>query len=120
MDKYYYLTILVLCYSGPVLVVFLHKLILKNKNIRYIYPSVFLSAIPFIIWDILATWRGHWSFNPKYVLGVNIINLPIEEYLFFLFIPQGCVLLWAAMHKHENGEFISWDSIKKLIIEKRR
>jgi len=102
MERYYYLVILALCYAGPVLVVFLHKLLLKNKNIRYIYPSVCLSAIPFITWDMFATWRGHWSFNPKYVVGIHLGNLPIEEYLFFLVVPQGCILLWAALTKHKD------------------
>ena len=102
MERYYYLIILALCYAGPALVVFLHKKFLHNKNIRYLYPSVVISAVPFIIWDMFATWRGHWSFNPRYVVGINVGNLPIEEYLFFLVVPQSCILLWAALTKHKD------------------
>ena len=84
------------------------------------YPSVLVSAIPFVFWDIFATWRGHWSFNSKYVLGMNFVNLPVEELLFFMFIPQGCILLWAAMQKHKDNRCTFWESLKKHIFDKSK
>jgi len=55
--------------------------------------SVLLVAIPFIAWDAAVTGR-HWWFNPRYVLGVEALGLPIEELLFFVAIPLACVFTW--------------------------
>jgi lycopene cyclase domain-containing protein len=53
-----------------------------------------LVAIPFLVWDVLVTAAGHWSFSPRYILGVTIINLPIEEVLFFVVVPLASILVW--------------------------
>jgi lycopene cyclase domain-containing protein len=51
-------------------------------------------AIPFWIWDTIATTRGHWWFNNSYVLGLNLLGLPIEEWLFFLVVPFVSIFTW--------------------------
>jgi lycopene cyclase domain-containing protein len=46
------------------------------------------------VWDVLFTIHGIWSFNPGFVLGFYLFHLPLEEYLFFLFIPYACVFTY--------------------------
>jgi lycopene cyclase domain-containing protein len=46
------------------------------------------------VWDIIATARGHWSFNPSYVLGLTIAGMPIEEWLFFVVVSFVSVFTW--------------------------
>lgn len=46
-----------------------------------------LTALLFIVWDEWFTIMNVWGFNPKYLIGINIGHLPIEEILFFLLIP---------------------------------
>ena len=53
----------------------------RNLLRAILYPSV-----PFILWDIVATARGHWWFNARYLIGLDLGNLPLEEYLFYLVI----------------------------------
>ena len=53
--------------------------------------AILISATIFIVWDVLFTKNGVWGFNETYLLGINIINLPIEEWLFFLCIPYACI-----------------------------
>ena len=53
----------------------------RNLVRAIVYPS-----IPFILWDIAATARGHWWFNARYLVGLHLGNLPLEEYLFYLVI----------------------------------
>ena len=38
--------------------------------------------------------RQVWSFNNDYVSGIYLLNLPIEEWLFFLIIPFCCVFIY--------------------------
>src|SRR5687767_9787079 len=52
----------------------------------------------FIVWDMAFTRMGVWGFNPKYVSGLYIYNLPIEEILFFICIPYSCVFLYEALN----------------------
>jgi lycopene cyclase domain-containing protein len=65
----------------------------------YKYPARILLAIGipfavFIVWDWIAVSRGHWSFNEKYITGIKIINLPVEEILFFIIIPFCALFSW--------------------------
>lgn len=45
----------------------------------------------FIPWDVIFTINGVWGFNSDYFLGVEILSLPFEEWLFFICIPFACV-----------------------------
>ena len=53
-----------------------------------------LVAFPFLVWDVAVTAAGHWSFSTKYTMGVTLINLPIEEVLFFVVVPLTGILVW--------------------------
>ncbi len=45
----------------------------------------------FIPWDVIFTINDVWGFNSDYFLGVEILSLPFEEWLFFICIPFACV-----------------------------
>jgi lycopene cyclase domain-containing protein len=71
-----------------------------NRELNfYKYPAriFFAIGIPFavfIVWDWVAASRGHWSFNEIYITGIKIINLPVEEILFFIVIPFCALFTW--------------------------
>ena len=67
------------------------------RNVRSLACSVSLIVALFGAWDVFATYRGHWSFNPDGVGGIRIINLPLEEWLFFIVIPFCCRFTWEAL-----------------------
>ena len=52
--------------------------------------------IPYIIWDVLVT-GSHWQFNKAYTLDFRLLGLPIEEWLFFITVPFGCLLVWETL-----------------------
>jgi lycopene cyclase domain-containing protein len=72
------------------------------KTWKAFFPAVVITGIAFVIWDIFFTQLGVWGFNPRYLTGIKIGNLPVEEILFFLCIPYACVFTW-----HCAGLFLS-------------
>ncbi|MCB9715763.1 MAG: lycopene cyclase domain-containing protein [Myxococcales bacterium] len=50
-------------------------------------------GVPFVLWDAAVAGR-HWWFDPRYVLGVELLGLPVEELLFFVAIPLACLFTW--------------------------
>ncbi len=53
-----------------------------------------ITCAVFWVWDFIATARGHWSFNPDYVLGLFIVGMPVEEWLFFVVVSFVSVFTW--------------------------
>ena len=52
--------------------------------------------IPYVIWDALVA-GSHWQFNTVYTLDFRFFSLPIEEWLFFITVPFGCLLVWETL-----------------------
>jgi lycopene beta-cyclase len=49
------------------------------------------------MWDCIVTARGHWSFNPAYILGATILGMPVEEWLFFVIITFVSIFTYEAV-----------------------
>ncbi len=64
-----------------------------------------LVALPFIAWDIWFTAQGVWWFDSSYTLGFRLAGLPIEEWLFFIFIPFSCIFTYYCVDKYYQ---LSW------------
>lgn len=67
------------------------------RNLKALLLALILIVIIFGSWDVFAVWRGHWYFNPAGISGFKIINLPVEEWLFFIVIPFCCIFTWEAL-----------------------
>jgi lycopene cyclase domain-containing protein len=64
--------------------------------------SLILTALVFVVWDILAVSRGHWSFGLEHTLNWMIVNQPIEEIMFFFVIPFFGLVVYRFVSKGEN------------------
>ena len=67
------------------------------KKWNYLFVGMVITNLIFIPWDIWFTKIGVWGFNPNYLVGFDIINLPLEEWLFFICIPYACVFMHYAI-----------------------
>lgn len=91
-----YLAINLASLSVPLAVSF-HPRLKLYKYWKSLFLAIFISMIPFIIWDVVFTNLGVWKFNASYLSGVYFINLPVEEWLFFICIPYACIFTHEAL-----------------------
>jgi lycopene cyclase domain-containing protein len=95
-SHYTYLLIDALTIAGPLGLSFDKKVAFFSKW-KSILPALFFPGLFFIIWDIIFTLKGVWSFNPEFITGVYVGNLPIEEVLFFIVVPYSCLFIYECL-----------------------
>jgi lycopene cyclase domain-containing protein len=96
-QKYLYLTLNLLSFIVPFLFSF-HPKANFFKKWKYVIPGILITAILFVIWDEVFTRMGVWGFNDKYVTGIRLLSLPLEEVLFFFCIPYACLFTYFALN----------------------
>ena len=87
-----YLLFDLLVAAGPVALSLLPRAQFGTRA-RSLLWSILAVAPLFVVWDALVVGR-HWWFDPRYTLGVTVAGLPVEEWLFFVVVPYGCVFAW--------------------------
>lgn len=92
-SRYLYFAIL----GGSLLVPFLLSFDRKVQYYRrwkYLFPAMIPPALFYIAWDMYFTDLKVWDFNPRYISGYHIGNLPVEEVLFFFVVPYCCMFIY--------------------------
>ncbi|MFZ8872322.1 MAG: lycopene cyclase domain-containing protein [Candidatus Nanopelagicaceae bacterium] len=60
---------------------------------RLLFMAILPVSIVFLAWDAFAIQQEHWTFDSAQILGIfGPLNIPLEEYLFFIIIPIAAVL----------------------------
>ncbi|MGS2761089.1 lycopene cyclase domain-containing protein [Sinomicrobium sp. M5D2P9] len=80
-----------------IIICFIYAFHRKVRFDKYFIPFLkasLLVAVPFILWDIWFAANGVWWFNERYLTGFRLLNLPVEEWLFFICIPFSCVFTY--------------------------
>lgn len=96
MDHLRYLLIL----AGCVVVTAPLEFVLGARVYRRARVAVFALApvvAVYAAWDLLGIVREHWWYNPRYVSGIGIGPVPIEELLFFVVVPLCGLLTYEAV-----------------------
>ena len=110
MSLYLYINIAIIFF--PLLLTF-EKRIKYYSKIKNLTVAILLISYLFVAWDIFATFRGHWSFNPNYVLEIKFLGIPIEEVLFFITVPFSCLFAYEGIKYYFKDSKLF--SINKLI-----
>jgi lycopene cyclase domain-containing protein len=96
VERYYYLLLDLGSLAFPLIASFEPRVKFFTKW-RGLFAGIGAMAVVFLIWDAIFTKNGVWGFNPRYTLGIHIFGMPLEEWLFFLFIPYSCMFLYEVM-----------------------
>ena len=97
IENLYYLIYMLVVLASALLIAAVGKIKIDYRKALLAIAPVF--AV-FVAWDIFATWRGHWEFGLDKMLGILIINQPIEEIAFFIIIPLFHIVVWEAIKKY--------------------
>ena len=95
MDRWHYLLILAGC------IVITLPLEAFGRGV-YRQPLRLLRALSpvllvFFVWDAIAIALDVWRYNPRYVSGLTVPFMPLEELLFFIVIPLCGLLTYSAV-----------------------
>jgi lycopene cyclase domain-containing protein len=116
MDTHFtYLILNLACIFFPFILSF-DKKIAYYKLWKPLFIGILISAAFFIIWDILFTKLGVWSFNPTYIMGIYIFNLPIEEILFFITVPYACIFIYEVVNGYTKRDVIGCGKPYSVVI----
>ena len=69
------------------------KIVFKNLAIALVI--LFFIGV---IWDQISVRLGIWSFSDDKIVG-NLFGIPIEEYLFFIFVPLLVISVYTLINK---------------------
>jgi lycopene cyclase domain-containing protein len=101
MSSFLYLILNIFSISYPLFKT-TDKRIRMFENQRIIWLSIFSVALLFIIWDSVFTIMNIWGFNSRYLTGLTLLNLPIEEVLFFFCVPYACLFIYEVTRYYDK------------------
>ncbi|MFW3146098.1 MAG: lycopene cyclase domain-containing protein [Thermoplasmatota archaeon] len=111
---YLYLIIDIAIIIFPLLLSF-DKRVAFYKRWGPLAGSILTVGTLFVIWDIYATYQGHWAFNERYLTGIYLFGLPIEEIMFFVTVPYACIFTFEVISCHIRDWKVPFSPIPYLV-----
>lgn len=107
MDRFQYLAVLGLCVLVTLPLEFYFDARVWRRP-RRLALAVLPMYVVFVPWDLWATSRGTWGFDPDYTVGLELPGgLVIEELLFFVIVPACGLLTLEAVRNVVSGR-LTW------------
>jgi lycopene cyclase domain-containing protein len=97
-----YLAVLAACLIGTAPLEFVLRTRVYRRW-RRLLTAIAPGLILGVCWDVYAVRRRQWSFDWRYVTGIKVSRLPVEEVLFFVVIPVCAVLTLEAVRRRRPG-----------------
>lgn len=104
-----------------ILIIFFPLILSFDKNLKfykklpYVLQSIAFISTAYIVWDIIATERGDWAFNPEHLIGFYIIGLPLEEILFFITVPYSCIFIFETVSFYVKEKKLNFNKRLSII-----
>ena len=96
MSQYSYILLMLIFSVIPSLILLY---ILRNKiNFKNLITTLFILFIIGVVWDQVSVRLGIWSFSQDKILG-NLFGIPIEEYLFVVFVPLLVITIYVLINR---------------------
>lgn len=95
-DHYHYLLINLLTVAYPLAQSYERRIRFLAKW-KAIFTSIAIASAIYLTWDELFTALGVWGFNERYLLGIYIGRLPLEEYNFFVTSAFACLFIYEVL-----------------------
>ncbi len=93
---YYYIILMTIFAVVPSLILLI---ILRDRiKLKNLVISLFILFIIGVIWDQISVRLGIWSFSDEKIIG-NLFGIPIEEYIFFIFVPLLVITVYTLINK---------------------
>lgn len=64
------------------------------KKWRPISLAIIAVGIPFLVWDVIFAKKGYWGFSYEHAGTFRILDLPVEEILFFITVAYACMFVY--------------------------
>jgi lycopene cyclase domain-containing protein len=81
----------------PVLALSFDRKVHFYRYWKYLFPAIGVVGFIFIVWDQYFTHAGVWGFNSDYLTGWYLMDLPVEELLFFFTVPYACIFTYECL-----------------------
>ncbi|HET9957170.1 MAG TPA: lycopene cyclase domain-containing protein [Polyangiaceae bacterium] len=88
---------------GPLALSFDRK-VAFYRNYRHLLPAIGVMMGIFVPLDMAFVAAGIWGFDPRYVTGLSVGNLPIEEWLFFPITSYACVFIYECLRYYVRSD----------------
>ncbi len=107
MEQFSYIAVLLFIFLTTLLLEIILKARVWQKITRLVL-TIIPVVIAMTIWDWYAISNNHWSFNEELVTGIILFGfLPLEELLFFIFVPIAALLSFEAVRAIKKTQIVS-------------
>ena len=106
MDRYQYLMLMAICLAITLPLEFVFRARVWRRP-RRLWAALWPTMAVFVLWDVVAIARDHWSYSDRYLTGWELrlgsLRLPVEELVFFAVIPVCGLLTFEAVRHVLKG-----------------
>ena len=102
MNPWMYLGLNALAFFFPLVLSFDQKVHFV-RHWRHLFIAIVVIGVPYLVWDYFFTEMGVWGFNPDYLSGLYLTNLPLGELLFFVVVPFACMFIYECTKAYFPG-----------------
>ncbi len=102
-----YLALDALALSGPLLLSF-DRRVAFYRSVRNVMLAIVSMMLVFVPLDMVFVRLGIWGFDARYITGIVLGNLPIEEWLFFPVVGYACLFIYECLRVYVTGDYLEF------------